>query len=230
MPADRRRGSEQDARLCRIASGLPGPLAGQYERSIGKGGDPVRRMCHGMWVSRSLVRPNPPLQKDRVALRPFETSDAPAISRACQDDAIPKFTFMPQNMTVEQAERWIQHRAERWPEGLASFAITLPDDDELLGQIGIFFEWQFNRAEAFYWLSSSARGRGMATAALELVTSWAFDTYAMVRVQLITHLENVASQAVAQRCGFTLEGTLRAWEPIKDAQPDVLMWSRLISD
>jgi hypothetical protein len=57
--------------------------------------------------------------------------------------------------------------------------------------------------------------------------SVAFD---VVRVQLVTHLDNDASQRVAASCGFVREGVLRAWEPVKDDQPDLVMWSRLASD
>lgn len=48
-----------------------------------------------------------------------------------------------------------------------------------------------------------------------------------MRVQLLTHPENAASQRVAERSGFLQEGVLRAWEPFKGEQPDVQMWSRL---
>jgi RimJ/RimL family protein N-acetyltransferase len=51
-----------------------------------------------------------------------------------------------------------------------------------------------------------------------------------VRAHLITHLDNLASQRVAERCGYQREGVLRAWEPIKADQPDVVIWSRLASD
>jgi RimJ/RimL family protein N-acetyltransferase len=62
------------------------------------------------------------------------------------------------------------------------------------------------------------------------VTEWAFRDHDVVRVQLVTHLENEPSQRVARRCGFRREGVLRAWEPVKDDQPDVVMWSRLATD
>lgn len=62
------------------------------------------------------------------------------------------------------------------------------------------------------------------------MTEWAFRDHGIVRVQLVTHLDNERSQRVAERCGFRREGVLRAWEPVKDEQPDVVMWSRLIND
>ena len=179
---------------------------------------------------RHLTPPSPALASERIKLRPFRNDDAVHVAHSCQDPLIPEFTFMPEAMTVEQAQRWITRRNELWPQGLASFAITGHDSDKPLGQIGASFEWAFNRAEAFYWLDVEARGQGLATDALKLITEWAMSEHAILRVQLLTHPANTASQRVAERSGFTREGVLRAWEPIKDEQPDVVMWSRLNTD
>lgn len=177
-----------------------------------------------------LAPPDPPLAGARIVLRPFRDGDAPAIAAACQDPEIPRFTMMPEAMTVEQARRWVEVGLEWWPRGIARFAITVPPDDDCLGQIGVQFDPAMRRAEAFYWLDQHARGRGLAVEALDLVTRWAFDDHGIVRMQLATHLDNEASQQVAERCGYRREGVLRAWEPVKDGQPDVVMWSRLPAD
>lgn len=86
------------------------------------------------------------------------------------------------------------------------------------------------RAEGFYWLDRAVRGRGIAAEALNLVTEWALREFDIVGVQLATHLDNERSQRVAERCGFSREGVLRGWEPVKTEQPDVVMWSRLAND
>jgi len=138
--------------------------------------------------------------------------------------------MMPEKLTEDQARRWIESSLEWWPRGLARFAIALRPSDEFAGQIGIQFDFAARRAEAFYWLDPGVRGRGLAAGALNLVTDWAFRDHEIVRVQLVTHLDNERSQGVAERCGFRREGVLRAWEPVKNEQPDVVMWSRLHSD
>jgi RimJ/RimL family protein N-acetyltransferase len=170
------------------------------------------------------------LASDRIALRQFRASDASAISIACEDPDIPRFTMLPDSMTEEQARAWIERSLERWPKGSARFAVTIAPSDQCVGQIGIQLDRAARRAQAGYWLDRAARGRGYAAEALNLVTAWAFRDFDVVRVQLITHLDNVASQRVAETCGFVREGVLRAWEPVKDDQPDVIMWSRLASD
>jgi len=138
--------------------------------------------------------------------------------------------MMPEAMTEEQAMQWIERGLEWWPRGLARFAVTVPPSDECAGQIGLQFDFAMGRAGAFYWLDRRVRGRGIAVEALNLVTEWAFRDHGIVRVQLATHLDNDRSQRVAERCGFSREGVLRAWEPVKDERPDVVMWSRLVND
>lgn len=163
-------------------------------------------------------------------LRSFRVSDAAAIAEACRDPDIPRFTMMTEELTEEQARRWVEQGLEWWPRGVARFAITVPPLDECVGQIGIQFDFPARRAEAFYWLDCRFRGRGLAGEALNLVTEWAFRDHDIVRVQLVNHTDNVASQRVAERCGFKREGVLRAWHPVKNEQPDVVMWSRLVTD
>jgi RimJ/RimL family protein N-acetyltransferase len=177
-----------------------------------------------------LLPPDPPLAGVQAVLRPFRVGDAAAIAESCRNPDIPRFTMMPEAMTEEQARQWIERGLELWPRGLARFAVTVPPSDACAGQVGIQFDFAARRAEAFYWLDRRVRGRGIAVETLNLVTEWAFRDHGIVRVQLVTHLDNERSQRVAERCGFRREGVLRAWEPVKDEQPDVVMWSRLLND
>lgn len=177
-----------------------------------------------------LLPPDPPLVGEQIALRLFRAGDAAAVAESCQDPDIPRFTAMPEAMTEDQARLWIEQGLDWWPKGLARFVVTLPPEDACVGQIGIQFDFAVHRAEAFYWLDRRVRGRGIATEALTLVTEWAFRDHEIVRVQLVTYPDNERSQKVAERSGFTREGVLRAWVPVKDEQPDVVMWSRLATD
>lgn len=135
--------------------------------------------------------------------------------------------MMPADLTEATARDWVERRLEWWELGLYAFAITLPPSDRCIGQIGLQLEADFRRAVAFYWLDRRVRGRGLATESLNLVTDWGFTEHDLARVHLVTHLDNPGSERVAQRCGYQREGILRAWEPIKNEQPDVVMWSRL---
>lgn len=178
----------------------------------------------------AVEQPASPLLGDRVALRPFRPSDAADVARSCADPDIPRYTMMLAGLTEADARVWIERRTALWANGLCSFALTVPPADRCLGQMGVHIDHAHRRAETFYWLDPGARGRGLATEGLDVLTRWVFDNHDVVRVHLITHLDNDASQSVATRAGYQREGVLRAWEPVKDDQPDVVMWSRLASD
>ncbi|MCP3138924.1 GNAT family N-acetyltransferase [Pyxidicoccus xibeiensis] len=66
------------------------------------------------------------------------------------------------------------------------------------------------RAQLGYMLSDAYHGRGLGTRAVGLMLEQLFTLPFLQRVWLTTLEENVASQAVARKLGFTREGTLRA--------------------
>jgi RimJ/RimL family protein N-acetyltransferase len=84
-------------------------------------------------------------------------------------------------------------------------------------------------AEAHYWVVASERGRGVASRALSFLIDWGFSK-AIERVFLVIHPENKASNRLAASLGFTREGLLRSYEPIKGDRPDLVSWSLLPSD
>jgi len=68
---------------------------------------------------------------------------------------------------------------------------------------------------------------GAATVAVQLVACWAFDELGVQRLELTTAPENVASQRVAERAGFTREGVLRGAQFRASRWHDVVVWSVL---
>lgn len=78
-------------------------------------------------------------------------------------------------------------------------------------------------------MKASDRQRGVASSALGLVADWGFSK-GIQRLFLLIHPENVASNRLARRMGFTREGVLRSYEPVKDQRPDLVSWSLLPGD
>jgi [ribosomal protein S5]-alanine N-acetyltransferase len=79
-------------------------------------------------------------------------------------------------------------------------------------------------------VAEEARGRGVATAATRLAAEWAFEADpALARLQLRADVENVASNRVAEKAGFTREGVLRAqrFNARLGRRTDFVMWSLL---
>ena len=177
----------------------------------------------------SWVPPEPPLVTGGVALRLFRPADAGAVAEACRDPAILRFTFMKDGLTEAEAAEWINQSNECWASGNCRFAIVDADDDGLLGQVGVGVNAQLRSAEGYYWVAPWARDRGVASQAVGLVADWAFSK-GLERLFLLVHPENEASNRLAAKMGFTQEGVLRSYEPIKDTRPDLVSWSLLPAD
>ncbi|MGH2994851.1 MAG: GNAT family N-acetyltransferase [Gaiellaceae bacterium] len=163
------------------------------------------------------------LEDGEIVLRPPSEEDIPAIAEACQDPEVPRWTRVPSPYTVEDA-RAFQARAS---EG--AFAVVDRRTGEFLGMIGVR-DIGDSVGQIGYWMKREARGRGVATRALRLVSEWAFDALKLARLQLITEPENVASQRVAEKAGFQREGLLRAFAEIKGRRPDFYLYSLLPGD
>ncbi len=82
------------------------------------------------------------------------------------------------------------------------------------GEIGLyFFEPQTQQAMIGYSSTPAWRGRGYVTRAVGMLTGWAFEHTAIVRVIAGTAPDNIGSQRVLERAGFTREGYQRSRLP-----------------
>ncbi len=80
----------------------------------------------------------------------------------------------------------------------------------LLGAIGVHrFGGEDDGPEVGYWLEREARGRGVATRALRLVTDWACRDLGL-RLLLQADVRNAASRRVAEKAQFQFVGEAKA--------------------
>ncbi len=167
--------------------------------------------------------PDPPLHDDAVELRPWSDADAPEIVRCCSDALVPRFIpFIPTPYADSDAEQFIE-RSQIVTDEL-NLAIS-DHSARLFGAIGVSIKSDPEVAEIGYWLCPEARGRGVATRALRLLSAWTLRETDIARLQLQTDVENVASQAVAERAGFTREAVLRDYMDNRGTRRDSVMFS-----
>ena len=74
-----------------------------------------------------------------------------------------------------------------------------------------------------------ARGRGVASSALRLLTEWGFE-HGLERLELRISSDNEASMRVAERCGYLREGLLRSLHFKASKRSDMVVYSRLPTD
>src|SRR4029453_2848186 len=149
------------------------------------------------------------VRTERIVLRRWRIEDAPAVAAACQDAEIVRWlAFVPQPYTEADARFYIEDclasGADRTP-----FALADPAPGAVFGSI----EMRVNRLRTGhigYWLVPEARGRGLMTEALRVLSRFAFEEVGLGRVELVTGPDNIASQRVAEKAGFTREAILRS--------------------
>lgn len=174
----------------------------------------------------------PELRDPLVSLRLPDERDVDAITDACQDSDIPRFTRVPSPYGRDDAIAYVARTAASWSDGSsAGFAIADATDDSLLGAIGLMrLDETLTVGELGYWVACNARRRGIATRAVRLVARWAVLDLGLDRVELMTRVENVPSQRVADAAGFTREGTLRSYVTLGGGLSDVVMFSLVPAD
>ena len=164
------------------------------------------------------------LGDEAIVLRPLEDGDAPALVFAIGSDPdLDRWTRIPFPYTEDDAREFIRSTEE------SAFAILDRGSEELLGGIGVR-AYDEAVVEIGYWVKADARGRGVATRALLLISRFAFDELGAARVQLRTEPDNVASQRVAEKVGFIREGVLRSLLDYKGRRRDAVMFSLLRED
>ncbi len=179
-----------------------------------------------------LQAPDPPLSDGIVSLRAWRPDDAPAVARCCSDELIAYWLDMvPQPYTEADARVYLEGAAQAWRDGSgAPFAVADAATGEVIGSMGIrLVAPEDGVAEVGYWTSAEARGRGVTTRALVLVSRWALALPQVERLQLRADLQNVASQRVAEKAGFVREGVLRSahFSPRQGRRLDWVVYSLL---
>ena len=164
-----------------------------------------------------------------IRLEPLTAEHAAEMDALARDQDVDRFTRIPDPVPEGFGARWVERytrgRDERTNEG---FAIVDSASGGFLGFVGLVnLKLDEEEAEAGYIVASAARGRGVATRALRLLTAWAFDELPLERIELFIDVENSPSETVAERCGYTREGVLR-WTYLKPGlRSDTIVYSKL---
>jgi RimJ/RimL family protein N-acetyltransferase len=160
-----------------------------------------------------LRPPQPPLSDGIVSLRPWTLDDVPAIAAACDDVEIARWIHqLPSPYRESDAREYVLSTVVAWNDGLgAFFAVVDCNSSDVIGSIALHvLDRELANLEVGYWMAAPARGRGLTTRALTLLSGWALRGVGAQRVQLRADVLNTASLRVAEKAGFTREGTLRA--------------------
>jgi RimJ/RimL family protein N-acetyltransferase len=193
----------------------------------------MRGMRRRQSLPRRIVLPGEPLVDGSTALRAWRDSDLDSLVAACQDPEISRWTRVPYPYGPSDARNYLLQRHDALHAGAsAPFAVVdAADRDHLLGSISLMrFSWKNARAEVGYWLGAEGRGQGHMTRAVRLITEWGFVHLGLNRIDLVAATGNPASQAVAERCGFTREAVMRSYMVSRAGRDDMVAFGLLATD
>jgi RimJ/RimL family protein N-acetyltransferase len=159
---------------------------------------------------------------------PLEPGHEPGVAALVQVEDVRRYTRVPSEPPAGFADEWLTRYEEGWRDGSrAGFAIE-SHEGEFLG-LGMFVrvEEEGRQGEIGYVVGPAARGRGVATRTLRLLTAWGFSQLGLKRIELWIDTTNGGSERVAQRAGYVLEGVLRSYWFKEDIRRDFGIWSRL---
>ena len=148
------------------------------------------------------------------------------------DESVKRFTRVPIGADPAFVTSWIDRYERGWEDGsCAGFTVRDAETDAYLGFAGfVSLDLDGAEGEIGYMTLPVARGRGIAGRSVELLTAWGFAELGLQRLELHIDVENPASEAIARRNGYTLEGILRSAHVKDGRRADVGVWSRLPGD
>ena len=163
-----------------------------------------------------------------MRLAPLGTEHHEFVESLLGDPAVLRFTGVPDPPPPGFAAEWIARYEAGRADGSKEGFVALDDDGAPVGMaLGVHIRREAREVELGYIVAPAARGRGVGAALLRELTRWALEDLGALRVELVIDEQNLASQGIARRCGYALEGTHRSRYFKQGRRIDAQMWSRL---
>lgn len=148
------------------------------------------------------------LRAPGVLLATVTPDDVDRVIELCQDPSIQRWVTIPVPYTREDGLTFVTEAVPTgWESGKElTWAIRDPEDRRILGMIGLTDQGG-RVAEVGFWLTPSARGRGLVSAAVRLVAAYAFapEGWDARHLRWRAIAGNWESRRVAWATGFRIE-------------------------
>jgi len=127
------------------------------------------------------------------------------------------------DQSIDALRDYTRRGLNDWLEGRSLPAVIL-EDGQPIGVAGARIDTYFVSAEFGYWIDAHHQGRGVITRAVSALVYYLSTDRAVKRAEIRTAVNNQRSRAVAERLGFTHEGTLRSALPIGGHREDLAIY------
>jgi RimJ/RimL family protein N-acetyltransferase len=166
-------------------------------------------------VTTPILRDFPDaFETERLLIRSPMPGDGVALNEAVVESLDALRPWMPWAQaapTVEESEENVRKGRVRFLERSDLWLLLLlKGTNTIVGGSGLHrMDWSVPRFEIGYWCRTRFEGQGYISEAVRGITRFAFETLGAERVEIHMDTRNERSRRVAERTGYTLEGTLR---------------------
>ena len=153
-----------------------------------------------------------PITTDRLVVRPYVIEDVADIQRVLYGDPAAMRT-LGGALTIDATHRQIAlHIAQQDRDGYSFWAVLDRETGAMAGEAGLVpLGGEGPQIELGYAFGTAFWGRGLATEVGRAILAEAFGPLGLERVVAVTRPDNLASQRVLAKLGFTPAGHRRVW-------------------
>ncbi|HMN31159.1 MAG TPA: GNAT family protein [Caldilineaceae bacterium] len=170
----------------------------------------------------------------RLLLRRYRPGDGALYYQMLQTNWDHLYEFLPSSLlavhSAEDAEVVVRRLMADWNlRTLLIFGVWEKASGVYVGESYLAnADWEVPRIEVGYFVVRSSTGKGYATEAARATIGYAFEHLKVRRVDLRCAADNLASQRVAEHCGFVQEGRFRQHHRKKDGGLVDMLWYGLL--
>lgn len=145
------------------------------------------------------------IETERLALRYWRVDDAPALYKYASDARVSEMALWPTHTSMEMSREVIEKIFMPNPY---CFAIVLKESGEPIGCIGLVpvgdehYQSASSEREVGYWIGHHYWNMGITTEALTTLTTYCRENLNLQSLLITVENRNIASQKVAEKCGF----------------------------
>lgn len=152
----------------------------------------------------------PTLSANRVELCKFDTRYAEDIFAFRGDPVVQLYNSAP-HRTLDETIKFIEQELEAYRlQKELIWAVRLLKSQRIIGSVSMsYWDRYHRRAEIGYDLAKEHWGLGLAQEAIREVLRFGFEQMALNRIEIWTSVANLRSLRLAERLGFSRDGSLR---------------------
>lgn len=174
---------------------------------------------------------HPSLQTPRLLLRPLQNSDYERILEFMSVRSVTDFLlFFNYPIKPEEIRNWLQNVIAANKEYCLYWGIVLKKENKLLGILSLTIDNYHHKAEIGCWSDRDYWNRGIMTEAAWIVIEYGFKWRHFHRLEWTHMTANDASQRLAEKLGFQMEGIWREGHYKDGTFRDVKIYGMLASD